>query len=208
MKGHVVRKIVALGFVAVLLSACTPNVGTAAVVGDTKISVNSVQESVRAIVEQRRATSPTENSDIASGQMAQDQLRFQILATVLAHAAKQYGVTISPAELSSSRRAVLAQFGSEENLLMALTQNQIARKDLDLYLESVLYQQKLGEKLVTGDANDSAVASARSEAVNRLTFDTLGKTKITVNPRFGVFDPVSGMLTVKDFTNGALAPRS
>lgn len=201
------RKIVALGVIAVLLSGCTPNLGTAAVVGDTKISVGSVQDSVSQIVEQRRANGPSENTDIASGQMAQDQLRFQIISVVLAKAASQYGVRITPSELDASRTAVVNQFGSEKALLTALTQNQIARKDFDLYLTDVLYQQKLGEKLVPGDARDRAVSASRGDAVNKLTFETLAATKITVNPRFGIFDPTSGMLTMKDFTNGAVLPR-
>lgn len=201
------RKILALGVVAVLLSACAPNLGAAAVVGDSKISVDSVQESVRQIVEQRRAVAPTENSDIASGVMAQDQLRFKILAQIVELAAAKYGITLTPADLDASRRAVLAQVGNEQQLLVVLTQNQVARGDLDLYLKAVLYQQKLGEKLVSGDGNDRTVAAARSDAVNRVTFETLAATKIIVNPRFGIFDPTSAMLTIKDFTNGAVAPR-
>lgn len=201
------RKIVALGVVALLLSGCSSQVGSAAVVGDTKISVNTIQESVRAIVEQRRATGPTENSDIASGQMAQDQLRFHIISAILAKAAAQYGVVISPSEFDAYRQNVFTQVGSEQALVTALTQNGIARQDLDLYLTDLLYQQKLGEKLVSGDPNNREVVTARDSAVNRLTFETLANTKISVNPRFGVFDPTSGLLTMKDFTNGAIVPR-
>lgn len=207
MKGHVVRKILALGVLAVLLSACTTNVGTAAVVGDSKIPVTMVQESVRAIADQRRAAGPSDNSDIASGQMAQDQLRFHILVLILEQAAARNGVTLLPSELSQARSEVLAQVGGEEQLAAALTQNGIARKDFDSYLTAILFQRKLGEKLVSGDANDRNVSAARTDAVNRLTFETLTATKIVVNPRFGVFDPTSGMLTIKDFTNGALIPR-
>lgn len=201
------KKVATGALVGALLTGCTSTVGTAAVVGDEKISVRTVQESVGQLIEQRRTAGVADPGDIANGAQAQDQVRFHIISIVLARAASENGVILSPAEIDNYRNGVIAQVGSKANLLAALTQNTIAKKDFDLYLKDVLYQQKLGEKLVPGDASDTAVAGARRDAVNKVMLTLLSSLKIRVNPRYGIFDPTSSSLTVKDYTNGALQPR-
>lgn len=207
-RANVLKKVAVAGLAAALLSGCTPTVGTAAVVDGEKISVNTVQESVSQLITQRRATGFSDPGDIANGTQAQDQLRFHIISIVLAKAAAKNGITLTPAEVDDYRNSVIAQVGSEANLIAALTQNTIAGKDFEMYLKDVLYQQRLGEKLVPGNATDPAVASARSSAVNKEMLTLLSSFKITVNPRYGIFDPTNSSLTLKDYTNGALQPRS
>lgn len=201
------RKKVALAVAALLLTACTPAFGTAAVVGDQKISISSVQESVSQIINQRSVTGEPDTGDVGSGQLAQDQTRFQIVSIVYAKAAKKVGVTVSPAELEAYRSEIIRQVGGEKNLIIPLTQNSIARKDFDLYLYDLLYQKKMGEKLVAGDATDKAVVDARVEAVNKVIRETFTENKVTVNPRYGIFDESTLLITTADYTNGALRPR-
>lgn len=208
MRQGLSRKVV-LGIVgASLLAGCTPTIGTAAVVDGEKISVASVQESVSQIVSQRQTVGQPDQGDVADGQQAQQQLRFLIISVAIAKAAEKNGVTISPAELDAYRAQVINQIGGERNLIAALTQNAIAQRDFDLYLEDVLYQKKISEKLVPGDANDSAIATARREAFQKTMFEVLSNLNIKVNPRFGVFDPASSALTLKDYTNGAVQAHS
>lgn len=200
------KKLVAALIGSTLLAGCTPTVGTAAVVDGEKISVASVQESVNEIVSQRAATGQPDQGDIADGQQAQQQLRFFIISLAIAKAAQLNGITITPAELSQYRASVIQQIGGEANLLAALAQNAIAKRDFELYLKDVLYQQKLSEKLVPGDATETA--TARREAFQKTMLSVLSDMKISVNPRFGIFDPTTSSLTLKDYTNGAVQPRS
>lgn len=207
MKGISVRKTFALVALGLMLAGCTPAFGTAAVVGDEKISLSTVQDSVSEILQQRAALGSLDTGDAKSGELAQDQLRFHIVSVLFANIAKENGITVTPAEFIAYRDRIINSLGGEEGLLTPLTQNQIARGDFDLYVYDVLYQQKVGEKLIPGDENDRAVLTARGDAFNALVTKALTSTKITVNPRYGIFDPTTGFLTLKDYTNGALQPR-
>lgn len=200
-------KKVALALVGLFLTACAPAFGSAAVVGDEKVSLSTIQESVSQVINQRREAGSPNTQDVGGGELAQDQLRFHVISVIFAKAAKSAGVTVSASEFAAYRAEIVRSVGGEKGLLIPLTQNSIARKDFDLYLYDLLYQKKIGEKLVAGDATDQNVVAARTDAVNKLIQETFAANKVTVNPRFGIFDPKTTMITVEDYTNGALQPR-
>jgi hypothetical protein len=200
-----VRKRISLALItaALVLSGCSgTQFGAAAVVDGEKISVATVEASVTGVMNQRRATGEQDTGTVRSGQDARDQMRFHIIAVSVRQLAEARGITISPGEKNEVRQQLIQSVGGDEGLLIALTQNAIAKADLDRYVESVIYQQKLGRQLLPGDTPE--VEAQRRDLVQAELAKKFRSAKISVNPRFGVFDAQSGLLLNRDNTNGAV----
>jgi hypothetical protein len=200
-----VRKRISLALIssALVLTGCSgTQFGAAAVIDGEKISVATVEASVTGVLNQRRATGEQDTGTVRSGQDARDQMRFHILAVAVRQLAQERGITISPGEMNEVRQQIIASVGGQEGLIIALTQNAIAEADLDRYIESVIYQQKLGKQLVPGEGPE--VEAQRREAVQAALDKRVQASTISVNPRFGVFDQKSGLILNRDATNGAV----
>lgn len=193
----------AIALIALAVSGCSGSqYGAAAVVDGERIPMATVEASVVSLMDQRRAAGEQDTGTVRSGEEAQTQMRFHILSVMLRQVAEARGITISEGERAATRQQVLNSVGSEEALLVALTQNGIAQHDFVTYLDDVIYQKKLGEALVPGEGPD--IDSQRNDAVQKVLQEKLESAKITVNPRFGNFDKKTGLLMDRDTTNGVV----
>jgi hypothetical protein len=100
-------------------------------------------------------------------------------------------VTVTKAEIDTRREVIIQQVGGEANLPQALVGAGIASSDFDTYLEAVLNSEKIQKSLVATGVPEADVPTKMQELVV-----ATGKTnKVTVNPRYGVWNPDTAEVT-------------
>ena len=135
------------GLAVLLLSGCgsgSVRPGAAALVGDERITVDTLQE----VVDRGLADPQAEQA------LGQDRSAFQrqvlsrlVNREVLQAAAEQEGVTVDDGEVDDQLQDFAAQAGGEEALEAQAAQNGISPEDLQPFLRDVVLQQELGDAL-------------------------------------------------------------
>lgn len=200
--GRVSAIVGALAVVALGLSSCSSSVGVAATAGAEKITINQVQASVNSITAARKAQNlPV---DPKASDLPRSQLRFYLLSLLLKNAAKANGVTISSTEIASRRKAIIDQLGGEAKLPAALANAGIAKEDFDLYLRDVTYEEGIGLAAVPSTETGSNVDQTRGAAVQKAILEAGKSAKVSVNPRYGTWDPATANIVAVDTTGGAV----
>lgn len=192
----------ALAVVALGLSSCSSSVGVAATAGGEKITINQLQASVNSIGAARKAQALP--ADPKANDLPRAQLRFYLLSLLLKDAAKTLGITISSTEIASRRKAIIDQLGGEAKLPAALANAGIAKEDFDLYLRDVTYEERIGITAAPSAAVGSAGDQARGAAVQQAILGAGRQAKVSVNPRYGTWDPATANIVPTDTTGGAV----
>jgi parvulin-like peptidyl-prolyl isomerase len=141
------RPVVSAGLAVLLLSGCgsgSVRPGAAALVGDERITVDTLQEVVERGLEDPQAEEA----------LGQDRSAFQrqvlsrlVNREVLQAAAEQEGVTVDDGEVDDQLQDFAAQAGGEEALEAQAAQNGISPEDLQPFLRDVVLEQELGDAL-------------------------------------------------------------
>jgi hypothetical protein len=180
-----VKKVISIAAVsaALLLTGCS-QVNSAATVGSIKISQATVQTSIDDIMAERDTVDTTEMQLATGEDLNRSQMRFHILTELLIEIGTKVKITVSKAEIDTRRASITDQVGGPTGLPAALVGAGIAAKDFDQYLQGIIIAEKLGQALqATGVAQDQIGA-----AIQKLVVDTANEKKVTVNPRYGVWD--------------------
>ena len=113
-------------------------------------------------------------------------------------------ISVSKAEIDSRREVLIQQVGGVASLPQALVGAGIAAADFDIYLEAVLNSEKIQKSLVDGGTPEAEVPTKTQEIV----VATGKKYKVTVNPRYGVWNPETAEVTaaVSDAVSPAATP--
>ena len=133
-----------------------------------------------------RTSVDTSQMQLETGEeLNRSQLRFHLFAGLLKAAATSLKITVSKAEIDTRREVIIQQVGGVANLPQALVGAGIASSDFDTYLEAVLNSEKLQKSFIDAGVPEADIAVKMQELVV-----ATGKTqKVTVNPRYGVWDP-------------------
>jgi foldase protein PrsA len=141
------RLVVSAGLAVLLLSGCgsgSVRPGAAALVGDERIPVDTLQE----VVERGLADPQAQQA------LGQDRSAFQrqvlsrlVNREVLQAAAEREGVTVSDGDVDKQLQDFAAQAGGEEALEAQAAQNGISPEDLQPFLRDVVLEQALGDAL-------------------------------------------------------------
>jgi hypothetical protein len=198
-----VKRVIALITVAsaLLLAGCS-QVGAAATVGSTRITQATVQKSIDGILAER-AKVATAGMQLATGaELNRSQLRFHLISFLLGAVAADEKITITKAEIDTRRATIITQLGGEANLPKALVSANIASSDFPEYLQLILQSEKVAQVAVAG-----GVAQADSgTAIQNLVIAKATKLKVTVNPQYGKWDPVTGDVVATDVASPAASP--
>ncbi|MFI9270632.1 hypothetical protein ACIGXM_07970 [Kitasatospora sp. NPDC052896] len=175
---------------AAVLTACGGPVrtGTAAVVGSDRISVASVQA--------RLAAFRTEAAAHSSGPYQEQSglvgvtVSNMVLEQVVDHAVAEHGLTVTQAEIDQARQEQAQAWGGEAGLeQMLLLKHAVPAARIDDFYREQLGLWKLaaltGNQLGTNDGN---------EAVHQLLTQASAELKVSVNPRYGTWDPQQTVL--------------
>ncbi len=184
MKKFTAVTIASVAAIALFLTGCS-QVGAAATIGSTKITQATVQTSIDTVMAER-ASVDTSQMQLETGEdLNRSQLRFHLFAGLLKAAATSLKITVSKAEIDTRREVIVQQVGGVANLPQALVGAGIASSDFDTYLEAVLNSEKLQKSFIDAGVPEADIAVKMQELVV-----ATGKTqKVTVNPRYGVWDP-------------------
>lgn len=197
------KKILAItAAVATLLLAGCSQVGAAATVGDTKITQATVQGSIDAILAERAKVDTSQMQLETGATLNVSQLRFHLLSTLLRELGKELKVTVTKAEIDTRRASILDQVGGEVGLPAALVSAGIAPDDLDEYIEAISYSDKISQKLVAAGVTEDQLGAE----IQKLVVAKAKEIGVTVNPRYGKWDPVTADVVAADSAESAVTP--
>lgn len=165
------------------LTAC--DAGTAAQIGDTKISMDTVQTRI-AEINAERLKYDTSQMELSVGEeLNRNELRFLVISTIFKKIADKSGIKISQAMKDSKKADIFSALGGADQIGQALVSAQMAPADFDLYVEAVLISDQLSKNAIAAGVAESDVGTAVQQVVLALT-----KTeKVKINPQFGYWDP-------------------
>jgi hypothetical protein len=193
--------IVAVAALAFVLSGCA-QVGAAATVGGIRISQATVQTSVDAILAERAGTD-TSQMQLETGEtLKRSQLRFHLFGTLLREVGAELKITVTKAEIDTQRAAILQQVGGADQLPFALVSAGIAAQDLDLYIEAITFSDKIGNLIATSGVPEEQIGAE----IQRLMTAKAKELGVTVNPRYGTWDPETADVVAKDAADSAVTP--
>lgn len=165
------------------LTAC--DAGTAAQIGDTKISMETVQTRI-AEINAERLKYDTSQMELSVGEeLNRNELRFLVISTIFKKIADKSGIKISQAMKDTKKADIFSALGGADQIGQALVSAQMAPADFDLYVEAVLISDQLSKNAQAAGVAEADVGTAVQQVVLALT-----KTdKVKINPQFGYWDP-------------------
>jgi hypothetical protein len=186
---------------ALLLTGCS-QVGAAATVGDTKITQATVQGSIDSILAER-AKVDTSQMQLETGEsLNRGQLRFHLLSALLLAVGTELKLKVTKAEIDTRRASILDQVGGAAALPNALVNAGIAPADLDTYIEAISISDKISQALVAGGVAQDQVGTE----LQKLVVAKAKELGVTVNPRYGKWDPKVADVVASDSASSAVTP--
>ena len=184
MKKFTAVTIASAAAIALFLTGCS-TASMAATIGSTKITQATVQNSIDTVMAERTGVDTSQMQLETGEDLNRSQLRFHLFSGLLKTAATDLKITVSKAEIDTRREVIIQQVGGVASLPQALVGAGIASTDFDTYLEAVLNSEKIQKSLVDGGTPEAEIPAKMQEIV----VATGKKNKVTVNPRYGVWDP-------------------
>lgn len=184
----------------ILLTGCT-NMNSAATVGNTQIPITAIQKSIDAVLAERAKVDTTSMTLETGATLATSELRFHLISQLLVDVSTEHGIKLTVAEQATRKKAIIAQVGGAAALPQALVGAGIASTDFDMYIQSVLYSEKLTQLAIT----QGATTANSGAAIQAMVVKTAKRLKVTVNPRYGKWDPVAANVVSASTTNGAVS---
>ncbi len=183
-----VKKIVAVlgAGLLILVTGCSSS-NSAATVGKTEIPLTTLQGTVSEIIKERNKVETT-GMTLATGQeLNVNSIRFHVISVLFDDIASKIKVKITDAEIAARRADIILQIGGEDRLAFSLVGAQIAPRDFERYMRTVLLAEKLGEALkANGDT------STDGSGIQKLIVGMAKEKKVTINPRYGVWNYETG----------------
>lgn len=182
----------------VFLTAC--DAGTAAQIGDTKISTSTVQDRIAEINAERRNYDTSQMQLSVGEELNRTELRFLVISEIFKKLAAQGGIKITQAMKDSKKADIFSAIGGADQLGQALVSAQMAPSDFDLYVEALLISEKLTEQALAAGVAQENTGSAIQQLVQALT----QTEKVKINPQFGAWDPTVADLVAFDSAGTAV----
>ena len=197
------KKILAVVSVAtaLLLSGCS-QVGAAATLGSTKITQATVQASIDSIIAAREGIDTSQMQLETGESLNRGQLRFHLLTALLLATGQELKLSVSKAEIDTRRASIIDQVGGAEGLPKALVGAGIASKDLDTYIEAMTISDKISQALVAS----GVVKEQVGVQIQKLVVAKAKELGVTVNPRYGKWDPTVADVVALDSASPAVTP--
>ena len=184
--------------IGLILSGCS-NPSDAATFKAGKITMKELQTSVNTILAERIKFETVPENGFSGEALTRNQLEFHIFSALFTQAAKERNLVALPGEVAARRVEVLKNVGGEEQLSVALVNAGIASTDLDEYLALIVLQDKLRAVVAPSATDDGQV-----QALQKMLAETVTSQKLTVNPRYGVWNTLTNKVDTVDPTGGAL----
>jgi hypothetical protein len=170
----------------------TSKVGTAAIVGDERISVIQLQANVERVLDERaaQATGAPDRTDVTSGELQRQLLGRMISSRLLAVVAGELGApSVTPGQVDQLIAGVRQQ-GGEELVKQRAAELNIAFADLRDFVRDEQLTLNIFGKLGPAPRTQEEFDALQVKLGERLAKaeDAVG---VTVNPRYGRWDPAT-----------------
>ena len=186
---------------ALLLTGCS-QVGAAATLGDTKITQATVQGSIESILAERAKVDTTQMQLETGEVLNRGQLRFHLFSEILREVGKDLKLEVTKAEIDTRRASILEQIGGVEALPSALVGAGIAPEDLDKYIEALSFSDKISQVVVGRGVTEDQIGTE----IQKLIVAKANELGVTVNPRYGKWDPAVADIVESDPASSAVTP--
>jgi hypothetical protein len=198
-----VKKFLALlGVISVLgLTGCG-KMDSAATIGDVTISQADAQAVVDEILAERAKIDTTDLQLATGAELNRGELRFAIITQLFDEIAKELKLEITPTQIEQRKAELIAQVGGESELPRNLVAANIAPSNFDEYVKAIMTSDLIAEALRQSGIPDDQL-SAR---IGQLVTAKAKELKVTVNPRYGVWDIEQGDIVAKDSAGSAVVP--
>jgi len=181
VKKKVLAAVIALAGV-ITLTSCG-QVTSAAIIGKTEISVATVQKGVDQILADRKGVDLTGAQIDTGAALNRAQLRFFLISYILDQVAAEKKITVTPAEIAAVRTALVNQVGGEAKIKHALIGAGLTADEFPTYIRGYVIQTKISQL-----AKAAGIPNTNGEAIQALVVAYTKGQKITINPRYGVWD--------------------
>ena len=188
---------------ALVLTGCS-QIGAAATVGNVKISEAQVQKSIDAALAERKKVDTTGMQLETGAAFNRNQLRFHLIAALIGSVVADLKISVTKAEIDARRAQILTQLGGEANLPKALVGAGIAGADFNDYLQLILFSEKLAKAEVAAGVKEADTGST----IQKLVVAKAKKIGVTVNPKYGKWDPATADVLPLDAASPAASPAS
>ena len=195
------KKISAGLLTLIILTACG-QMGSGVAIGDTEISSAQIQKYVDEILSER-AKVDTSQMNLESGvQLNRTQAQFQIITNVLDQVIADKKISITPADVAARRAEIVLQQGGEDQMPQALVSASLAPSNLDKYIKIIMISEKLNEFIIA----EGATPESAGDVLTKIVTDTAKKLGVSVNERYGKWNPETASIEEADNTDGAVTP--
>lgn len=191
-----------LGVISILgLTGCG-KMDSAATIGDVTISQADAQAVVDEILAERAKIDTTDLQLATGAELNRGELRFAIITQLFDEIAKELKLEITPTQIEQRKAELIAQVGGESELPRNLVAANIAPSNFDEYVKAIMTSDLIAEALRQSGIPDDQL-SAR---IGQLVTAKAKELKVTVNPRYGVWDIEQGDIVAKDSAGSAVVP--
>jgi hypothetical protein len=198
-----VKKILALlGVISLLALTGCGKVDSAVTMGDITITQAAAQATVDEVLAERAKVDTSKMQLQTGNDLNRDQLRFTIVTTLIEEIGKELKLNVTSTEIEKEKADLISTNGGQEALQTNLVAAQIAPSNFDRYVRLVLTSKKIQEALVASGADEKTLSARFTQLITAKA----NELKITVNPRYGTWDPSTGNIIATDSAGSAVLP--
>jgi hypothetical protein len=171
---------------AVALSGCAAGTGTAhpgaaAVVGDQRIAVATLQSEVTAY---RTALAAGGTGAAEPASVPAQTLQWLVLAQVVQQTVAEHGLTVTEGQVQQAEASDAAQAGGVQALQAAfVSQLALAPSSMELF-----YRMRAGEMALLAQAGVGPTSSQAGAELQQILAASADRLGVQVNPRYGVWN--------------------
>lgn len=175
---------------------------SAVIIGDTTITQAQAQAVIDQILDERTKVDTT-GMELSTGELLnRGQIRFAIITVLFDKISKELKIEVTPSEIEARRAELIDQVGGESELLRNLVRANIASSNFEKYIKAIITSQKISQALKDSGVSEDEI----SGRVGQLVTAKAKQVKVTVNPRYGVWDYERGDIVAKESSGSAVVP--
>ena len=169
--------------------------GAAALVAGDRVTIERLQELSAEVERAGAAVDPQTREPLSMGEVQRRTLAKLITSRILADAADREGIEVTQGDVDRRYDEFVQLAGGEEAVRQGLAMaRNVPPSYARQYVRDLITSERLARRLVPGRDDDPEVAARRQEALSRVLVGTGGRLRVTVNPRYGTWQPDSGAI--------------
>ena len=184
MRMKLFKKIISAALAVVLLTGCS-SMSSGVKVGDEEFSATLIQETVDEILVARKTVDTSQMNLVNGPELLRNQAQFFVLRVLMDQIAKDTGIEVSLADIAERRSDVISRLASPAELPAALVSANLPASNLDPYLKVLIISERLQDNYVKSGGSESELPLY----IDKLVVDTANKLGVTVNPKYGKWNP-------------------